>query len=1211
MGEENKQIAQIGSKILSEDAIRLILPEYESIYSNIDNIRLSFKSENNKSNKTETQKTHDNIFGILGERGSGKTSVVKTIRENLYNRRKNINSQKNNGTDCENQSKYNYKYKNDIILPLIMPEIMESNDLIGWLIGYFNQIVDDYTQRFNNFESFKKKQIIATYQNEKNKEKTKNINNNFCEKQEQFSRCAFEKGINCPIKTEYDNWVMAYSKRAQDYKEIIKENYVGEREYKRELIEYLNSDVNLLEKFQSFINSLVIYLKCNDETCSVEEPIIFIFFDDLDLIPHNSVKMLETIIIYLSCKNIVTFIAGSYENFDERILLKYLRSDQILSKELYEETKFRRDNNKTTLENRQELSYDFLKKLLTPAYRYYLKTISIEGRANFKSGELVDNDGKKTLGELLKGLLERKIGYSYENLAFFEIFDEYPRGLINIYRFLEDNENPKCDIFEKLINLLIISQKRFNLYEEKLKDCFKREINNQNNIEIDYFKIEKLCHEINNNQTHTPENSIDIIIKIYYLAFFVEILNGNLQKLNDKENEYFENKNFIKWLNKEIYIYYGGLDIEIYNSKLFSILDMMNLRTRLNEQIIEFDVEKNSIQLKDWKNLIEIFVERNDNRSLNFKNTFKYFEDKMLIEYNWVRNWFELLYKIYINNKNKPKDGNVENIIAELDLTKEERTFLKNKEFKTITASILEKTFFDNNIEDSDKEEQITTKLLDQYIKLYEIRRLFSNYFTTGKYEDKDFEILDSIELKEYNEKIYKEVKIWIEFRNHLKDKSIISETDKDNIRISCESVIDKWNLKRLEVLEKRTENVTSYISDLYGILESFIAIDDELLGVDEYLDLPFHYLEEAVEDINEFKKKFNEHYRWTIDKMNNRDSYRNVDDDFPLDINNMKQRLFSEVDDFEKIIYGTLSKNEKFQNIKNIDEINECMDKVISNIENSAQLDIYKDTLDIFKEYRESFVNEIKSFKNSYEKEFEDYFYILKQNARIENSQKAEDYKSKMVSIIDNTNFDNLMLSLTKASLEFGNTDETNKESENCEPKNLYPQIMDAVFALKQYKRIVSIFDKDKNILENIENLEKQIEVKNKPLIEETLLNFKNNIRNGLEISKYKRDSENLIDMAQKASLNSVELFEQFRNPTVILESLDEREFKQYLKDIGTLLDLYNKVNQVSEKTYSNDYTWIFEDEEYLEETYKTYIDKYKLVRGMCKLIKAVDISV
>ncbi|MGL5257884.1 MAG: hypothetical protein ACRC76_12720, partial [Proteocatella sp.] len=153
--------------------------------------------------------------------------------------------------------------------------------------------------------------------------------------------------------------------------------------------------------------------------------------------------------------------------------------------------------------------------------------------------------------------------------------------------------------------------------------------------------------------------------------------------------------------------------------------------------------------------------------------------------------------------------------------------------------------------------------------------------------------------------------------------------------------------------------------------------------------------------------------------------------------------------------------------------------------------------------------------------------------------------------------------------------------------------------------------FDKDKDIIENIENLEKQIEVKNKPLIQDTLLNFKNNIKNGLEISKYKRDSENLIDMAQKASLNSVELFEQFRNPTVILESLDEREFKQYLKDIGTLLDLYNKVNQVSEKTYSNDYTWIFEDEEYLEETYKTYIDKYKLVRGMCKLIKAVDISV
>jgi hypothetical protein len=687
MSNEVKEIesTRIGSKILRKESVEVILPSYGNIFQNIEVSRSKF-SEPIES--ADNQKYHDNIISILGKRGSGKSSILKTIRMDI---KKKINrNEKNSTEECPD-------YKNDILLPMIMPEIMETNDLIGWIIGYFKSEVDKRVQEFNEF-SFEKKQKL-----------TKRLKG---DSKDTFDRCCKPSNMQCPIKEFYDKWVEAYIKRRSDYREILKKNYEGEREYQRDFIEYLNSDVNLWNKFNGFISEFTKYIK--NESGNTSEPIIFVFFDDLDLIPYNSVKLLESIITYLSRANIMIFIAGDYDNFEERILLNYLRKDKVLEKELYEERLFNKSSNESAVENRRKLAGDFLKKLLTPAYRYYLKEVQRDDRLGFTSGDVrIENEEEREDKETLKDVL---VDYSKlisnskddnesfhnkfeENLKVFSVLlDDKPRGLINVFSFLKESKaliekenNKKGKNVEKLVEVLTDSNDIFSSDKSKLRNCFRISSNGgELSLNIKYDEIEELCIMIANDlESNNDSNNVKIlrytkqkILSYYYLAFFVE----NLFKPDYRIEE-------ILRINQDVYdkfkvwfiSYDGNLDNmktstldakSIFNFEVFTVDENLKIFEKFESNYIAdmsryinvwFEVLKFGVGIRTRKTGKEGKGETSDYIS----EIFEFMQEKMTIDINWViTRVVELKNALEFDDQKKNNRKEIEKIADSLNIEK-------------------------------------------------------------------------------------------------------------------------------------------------------------------------------------------------------------------------------------------------------------------------------------------------------------------------------------------------------------------------------------------------------------------------------------------------------------------------------------------------------------------------------------------------------------
>lgn len=126
MGNESKQdnTRKIGARLLSAEEVELIVPTYSKIKAQVRLIRSDNANKSDKNSKPDPsdalQKT--NNIGILGARGTGKTSVIKTLMYDLK-------------TDNESDKK-----KKNIILPLVVPENMsESINLMATVLGLFKK----------------------------------------------------------------------------------------------------------------------------------------------------------------------------------------------------------------------------------------------------------------------------------------------------------------------------------------------------------------------------------------------------------------------------------------------------------------------------------------------------------------------------------------------------------------------------------------------------------------------------------------------------------------------------------------------------------------------------------------------------------------------------------------------------------------------------------------------------------------------------------------------------------------------------------------------------------------------------------------------------------------------------------------------------------------------------------------------------------------
>ena len=556
--EYEKEIA-IMARALNDEQIENILPGYKNIYNQIKSMRNYAELYYCKyidtrdsyvyrcKNKEYSNITMNNVFSILGKRGAGKSSILLTLKNNIEEN-KHLKAVK--GKEYKN----NVDIVLPIILPIILPETMRNKgDMMGWILGCFKEIVDE----------------LSKVEAEKyNKEKNNGVNFGNCRKDEE----------NTEVRKKYNEVLKQYSYTRKDYADIIKDNYTGLKEYIDKSRKILDPENELKRSFFEFINQLIKIKK--ESGTNKETPMIYMFLDDIDLTKNHCNEILGVISRYLCHPNIIVFVSGDYEIFETEQFMSYMKGSNLMElvvspvdNNIYGEKLFN--------ENRM-LARDALKKIMPPAYRYKLRSLSPEERLGFyyeKEQSDKNKDSEKENKKNLKHLLEEKFKdfnpdqSKKEHLevinAYGLIFDEMPRGIMNVYCTLnnmEDNsilkpseecldENGKKERdkkiadyisnFKNFINTIINSSSVLSKYEEEINSCIQ--INNP--FTETFVNYERLIKQIErNNKVYYKEefrkneendslndDMIVVLIFAHFIESIVQLVNPNRKVHGQKQ----------------------------------------------------------------------------------------------------------------------------------------------------------------------------------------------------------------------------------------------------------------------------------------------------------------------------------------------------------------------------------------------------------------------------------------------------------------------------------------------------------------------------------------------------------------------------------------------------------------------------------------------------------------------------------------------------
>ena len=389
MGTQKTSKNKIGARCLTEHEAKLILPTYSQIYDQIEKFR-----QEKKFTGKDDQKT--NNIGIMGVRGAGKTSILRTISTEL----------KQNKCRIENES--DRRQNHDIILPIVVPENMSaSGTLMAAILGMLREEV-------LNRETKKEKK-----------------GNPYCIRESRLQEC-------------YRAVLKQYTYIQKEYRDILLTQYTTENDYVNSSAKVFNSDTEFINKFNDLIELLV---NEGEESSNL----LILFIDDIDLSTNRCMDVVKTLLSYLANRNIVTFISGHLETFEEALTLEFIRQEKMPDGTLLDMSILARGGGeKTLLESKKQLAYEYLKKILPPVYRHHIKDWSLEERGNYCI-QIFDNGQRPdvTLSELLVRSLEGWIepaffgrvdsGNKIEMIPYtYHLFDNTSRGLNNVYNVLSE-----------------------------------------------------------------------------------------------------------------------------------------------------------------------------------------------------------------------------------------------------------------------------------------------------------------------------------------------------------------------------------------------------------------------------------------------------------------------------------------------------------------------------------------------------------------------------------------------------------------------------------------------------------------------------------------------------------------------------------------------------------------------------------------------------
>lgn len=506
---ESNSFVRIGARKLTREEVRDTLPTYDKLLSQIEDIRRQSKGaakqahpqENTKQNLDFVLEQTTNNIAIIGSRGSGKSSVLKTLYNDLSQQGENCN----------------------ILLPPIVPENMEKHmSLMSYVLGLLKPVVEKIADDTCNAVS---------------------------------SVCPQRKSL---LEKEYNRLLETYLRLQEPYQKISVQQYSTEWEYLRTMAAVFEAGSQLISDFKAFIDLLLKeYPRDKKEE---KNPLLFIFIDDIDLSAYRCADLVKTLLTYLAHPSIVTVLAGDITIFGEALTLNFLRQEEMLDaramRQSYLVEEPQGDKSKKLIDRKKELAYDYLKKVLPPMYRHFAMVWSLENRKDFCPRGLKENASSQehrvlTLGEQLQRfgeknpLLRRYFhpitlnNVTYYPSVLYHIFDSTARGLVNAYAALEQffaQEETDSKVFPEklLLESIATSNYQLNRYQDILFSDF---IQFGGDAKNSYVRFDNFMDWLSKEKKTIPTNKIQEFRLFVYLDWAARLLGNSATLESSAYNE--------------------------------------------------------------------------------------------------------------------------------------------------------------------------------------------------------------------------------------------------------------------------------------------------------------------------------------------------------------------------------------------------------------------------------------------------------------------------------------------------------------------------------------------------------------------------------------------------------------------------------------------------------------------------------------------------
>lgn len=432
---------KLGIKLLTDKQLKYSFSEYSQFKRCIKMIIENGKSLDDFIDEFENNHhvnlRYDNIFSILGGRGTGKSSVIHTIRNIFFNKSENEFS---------------------IILPIIHPEIIDENDtIIGWIISLFKEQVDFIEKEFEA--------LHLTNYSDLNLEFYKNCQFN---EKNQLRQCYnklrdafFSKYTMGNIdQYSYAESVKLYADRSVENSKMI-----------TSCTEFWNMVVKSLEELKQYKNK---------DKDNHNKSFIFIFVDDLDLVPNRSIELISTIPKFLSHPRVIVIVTAAPKIFSISTKCKVLEKFVFSQKPS--------DLESQDYELIKKLNDQLVDKAFPPSRRFYLrKYYALQDKLDFKfsiNDSFSDYKDETTLEKqtilCIKELTQKTEKICDDNL----IIEKKESGEENINRmyfsFVGNTSREICNFYRGLLDL-----------KTSLLDCLKTDwekVKNGNGVDLKILK---------------------------------------------------------------------------------------------------------------------------------------------------------------------------------------------------------------------------------------------------------------------------------------------------------------------------------------------------------------------------------------------------------------------------------------------------------------------------------------------------------------------------------------------------------------------------------------------------------------------------------------------------------------------------------------------------------------------------------------------------